>query len=98
MLRRGAIRHCRERLRVMNILPKLIALLCLMFPLSALAFTDQELVNGPLHGTLTLPDGDDPVPAILILPGSGPVDRNGNFPGAENNSLKLLAEGLAARG
>jgi pimeloyl-ACP methyl ester carboxylesterase len=40
------------------------------------------------------------VPLAVIIPGSGPTDRNGNsplIPGA-NNSLKLLAEGLAAHG
>jgi pimeloyl-ACP methyl ester carboxylesterase len=82
----------------MNILSKLIAILCFVFPVSALAFTDQDVTNGDLHGTLTLPDGDGTASAVLILPGSGPVDRNGNLPGAENNSLKLVAEGLAAQG
>ena len=32
---------------------------------------------------------------IVIIPGSGPTDRNGNQGGMINNSLKLLAEGLA---
>lgn len=31
----------------------------------------------------------------VIIPGSGPTDRNGNQGGMINNSLKLLAEGLA---
>jgi uncharacterized protein len=38
--------------------------------------------------------------AVVIIAGSGPTDRNGNsplIPGA-NNSLKLLAEGLATHG
>jgi pimeloyl-ACP methyl ester carboxylesterase len=53
-----------------------------------------------LYGNLELPAGHDPVPVVLIIAGSGPTDRNGNskvLPGA-NNSLKLLAEGLAQRG
>jgi hypothetical protein len=40
------------------------------------------------------------MPLVVIIAGSGPTDRNGNsplLPGA-NNSLKLLAEGLAERG
>ncbi|KQQ31918.1 alpha/beta hydrolase [Duganella sp. Leaf126] len=40
------------------------------------------------------------VPVVVLHPGSGPTDRNGNsvaLPGA-NDSLKMLAEGLAARG
>jgi len=40
----------------------------------------------PLHGTL------------LLVAGSGPVDRDGNLPSLRNDSLRLLAEGLAARG
>ena len=56
--------------------------------------------TGDIFGTLTLPAGPTPVPVALIIAGSGPTDRNGNsavLPGA-NNSLKMLAEGLAARG
>jgi alpha-beta hydrolase superfamily lysophospholipase len=36
----------------------------------------------------------------LIIAGSGPTDRNGNSPAIQgaNNSLKYLAEGLAAQG
>ena len=52
----------------------------------------------PLAGTLLLPDGPGPHPALLLLPGSGPVDRDGNLPGLACNSLRLLAEGLAAHG
>ncbi len=53
-----------------------------------------------IYGTLELPAGKDPTPVVLIIAGSGPTDRNGNskaLPGA-NNSLKMLADGLAARG
>ena len=59
-----------------------------------------ETSTGTLHGTLLVPSGQGPHPAVLIIAGSGPTDRNGNtplVPGA-NNSLKLLAEGLAAQG
>lgn len=52
----------------------------------------------PLHGTLELPEGAGPYPAILIHPGSGPTDRNGNLPGAANNSLRFLAEELSRQG
>lgn len=52
----------------------------------------------PLQGTLLLPDGAGPHPALILLPGSGPVDRDGNLPGLANNSLRLLAEGLAGHG
>lgn len=57
--------------------------------------------GGKLHGTLLVPAaGRAPYPVVLIIAGSGPTDRNGNsplLPGA-NNSLRYLAEGLAAGG
>jgi pimeloyl-ACP methyl ester carboxylesterase len=63
----------------------------------AAAWTEHEVVSGQLHGTLTRPDAAKQIPAALILSGSGPVDRNGNFPGGNNDSLKLLAHALAER-
>jgi pimeloyl-ACP methyl ester carboxylesterase len=57
-----------------------------------------EVDPAPVVGTLALPPGTGEVPGIVILPGSGPVDRDGNFPGGRNDSLRLLAHGLAARG
>ncbi len=61
-------------------------------------FVEVPVELDGLYGTLTLPDGDAAVPVALILAGSGPVDRNGNMPGMVNNSLRLLAEGLASEG
>ena len=52
-----------------------------------------------LRGTLTLPAGDKPAPALLLIPGSGPTDRNGNQPPAlVTDLLKQLAERLAREG
>jgi alpha-beta hydrolase superfamily lysophospholipase len=45
-----------------------------------------------------MPKGSGSVSTVLILAGSGPVDRNGNLPNARNDSLRLLAQGLAAQG
>lgn len=56
--------------------------------------------TGRLFGTLVVPDGRTPMALVVIIAGSGPTDRNGNsplLPGA-NNSLKMLADGLAAHG
>ncbi|HYN82953.1 MAG TPA: alpha/beta fold hydrolase [Gemmatimonadaceae bacterium] len=69
-----------------------------------LAMTQEPVTlktaTGEISGTLVLPAAGTPVPVVLIIAGSGPTDRNGNspaIPGA-NNSLRMLAEGLAARG
>jgi pimeloyl-ACP methyl ester carboxylesterase len=53
---------------------------------------------GTLHGTLEQPDGPARA-AALILPGSGPTDRDGNSPlGLVSDAYRLLAEGLATQG
>ena len=53
--------------------------------------------SGALAGTLVDPGGK--APAVLIVPGSGPTDRDGNSPlGVIAGSYRLLAQGLAARG
>jgi uncharacterized protein len=59
-----------------------------------------ETSTGTLYGTLTMPRSRSLMPIVLIIPGSGPTDRDGNssFLKGPNNSIKLLAEGLAAQG
>ena len=53
--------------------------------------------QGALAGTLVDPDKD--APAILIIPGSGPTDRDGNNPlGVKGGVYRQLAEALAAKG
>ena len=52
----------------------------------------------PLHGTLLSPEGAVQATAV-ILPGSGPTDRDGDSPlGVTAGTYRLLAEGLAAEG
>ncbi|MGQ2991775.1 alpha/beta hydrolase [Brevundimonas sp.] len=52
----------------------------------------------PLHGTLLTPEGATRAAAVII-PGSGPTDRDGNSPlGVTGGVLRQLAEGLAERG
>ncbi len=54
-----------------------------------------------LHGSLLLPSLEqsaEPFAVAIIIAGSGPTDRNGNNVMMLNNSLKMLAEGLAERG
>ncbi|MNJ24583.1 Alpha/beta hydrolase family protein [compost metagenome] len=63
--------------------------------------TPVELASSPapLHGTLLTPEGETRAAAV-ILPGSGPTDRDGNSPqfGIRAGTYRLLAEGLAERG
>jgi uncharacterized protein len=50
----------------------------------------------PLPGTLTLPRGDGPFPAVVLLHGSGPQDRDETI--GPNKPLRDLAWGLASQG
>ncbi len=53
---------------------------------------------GALRGTM-LATENSKGPAVLIIPGSGPTDRDGNNPlGIKGSPYKLLAAGLAAKG
>jgi pimeloyl-ACP methyl ester carboxylesterase len=57
--------------------------------------------GGKLSGSLLMPQsGPGQAPVALIIAGSGPTDRDGNSPliKGKNNSLKMLAEALAAQG
>lgn len=88
-------------LPVEALIPRAMGALLLAATLAAPAEAriTRDLAQGGLHGTLTLPDATDtPVPAVLILPGSGPVDRDGNMPGLTNDGLKQLGDALADRG
>ena len=73
-------------------------------PSAASTSREVTLADGTvtLHGTLLLPDGEARVPGVVIVAGSGPTDRDGNSrvgaTGLHNDSLKLLATSLAARG
>lgn len=59
-----------------------------------------EVVAGDvrLSGTLCMPDDEGPHPAVLLVSGSGPLDRDSNMPGQRLDVAKSLAEGLATRG
>jgi dienelactone hydrolase len=67
---------------------------------TANSFTEQalELHNGDyvLPGTLTLPKGSGPFPAVVLVQGSGPHDQDETI--GPNKTFKDLAWGLASRG
>ncbi len=51
-----------------------------------------------LAGTLALPAGDGPFPAVLLIVGSGPVDRNEDMPGFNSDVTAQIAASLAKAG
>ena len=63
-------------------------------------FTEREVTVGTgdwkLPGTLTLPTSKGPFPAIVLVHGSGPNDRDESV--GPNKTFKDLALGLASRG
>ncbi|MEZ4841955.1 MAG: alpha/beta hydrolase [Flavobacteriaceae bacterium] len=66
-------------------------------------FSQNEIIGEELSipskkmdvkGTFLIPQNFSKGKIVILIPGSGPTDRNGNQPGFTNNSLKLLAEAL----
>ncbi len=64
------------------------------------AFHERQVVVGKepwaLPGTLTLPKGTGPFPAVVLVHGSGPQDRDESI--GANKPFKDLAWGLASQG
>jgi hypothetical protein len=64
------------------------------------SFTESEITVGTgkwaLPGTLTIPKGDGPFPAVILVHGSGPNDRDESIGGTK--TFKDLAWGLASNG
>ncbi len=67
---------------------------------TASAFRDEPFTvdagGWPLPGTLSMPIGDGPFPAVVLVHGSGPNDRDESI--GPNKPFRDLAEGLASRG
>lgn len=59
-----------------------------------------EIQTGRVFGTLLVPDREQPHPVVLFIAGSGTTNRDGNSEKMKrgNNSLRMLAEGLARGG
>jgi hypothetical protein len=64
--------------------------------------SEHEVVipSGPLHlaGTLRLPDSGLPCPAVLLIPGSGQVDRDENAARLPINAFRDIAVHLSEQG
>jgi len=73
-------------------------------PIQREGFVDYPIVIGegtafPLDGILSMPDDvTGPVPAVVIVHGSGANDMDGTMPGAGNTPYRDIAEFLAANG
>ena len=59
-----------------------------------------QLDSTTVYGTFVRPAGPGPVPAVVMVAGSGPTDRDWNSPllPGSNGSARLLAEALAQAG
>lgn len=64
------------------------------------SFTEKEVTVGEgewaLPGTLSIPKGDGPFPALVLVHGSGPSDRDESY--GPNKTFRDLAWGLSSRG
>jgi dienelactone hydrolase len=71
---------------------------------SGIGYTEQDvsLPGGAsdvtLAGTLTIPDGDGPHPAVVLMSGSGPQDRDESLPGMTLRPFGLVADALGRAG
>jgi pimeloyl-ACP methyl ester carboxylesterase len=93
----------------MNAMKKIVLVLLLLIGLvSVQASTHSDTTtessynlitsSGTIMGSLLLPAATEKMPVVLIIAGSGPTDRNGNNPMMKNESLRMLAQGLAVKG
>lgn len=78
-------------------LATLAMLLCAATAHAAPSANESIVHAGPLTGTMAGPK--TAAPAMLIIPGSGPTDRDGNnLLGVKGSPYKVLAQALAERG
>ena len=82
-----------------------IILPLLIFLLGISSYSQDDFSIQPLSATEWI-DGDLYLPAkeskdaslVILIPGSGPTDRNGNQVGMQTNAYKFLAEELSKKG
>jgi hypothetical protein len=73
---------------------KKILLILLIIGVNTLLIAQELNISYHIQGTLLTPEKKSNILAIII-PGSGPTDRDGNQNFMKNNSLKFLAQNLA---
>lgn len=92
-----------QRMRLGTVIVAVAAALLLAGSAQAADRADREVTApgplAPLHGALLEAAAPATAPVVLILPGSGPTDRDGNNPlGVTAAPYRLLAQALAAQG
>jgi pimeloyl-ACP methyl ester carboxylesterase len=75
----------------------------LLFAQEKSKISESEIVlntsTGNIYGTLTVADNVNKTPVIIIIPGSGAPDRDGNMqPVLQTNTYKMLSEKFAESG
>lgn len=66
---------------------------------SEYTYAEESVKVGDLNGKLTLPDTVNQVPAVIIIPGSGPTDMDGTIYSLktyQDLALKLATKGIAS--
>lgn len=77
---------------------------CGLFAQTKVDFSESEIAlktsSGYLYGTVTIPVNIKTSPIVIIIPGSGAPDRNGNCApiGLHTNNFKMLSESFAENG
>jgi len=67
------------------------------FPYNIEAFQfENKQVGITLHGTLTLPEGEGPFPAAILISGSGPTDRDQTI--YDHKTFSVIADYLTRQG
>jgi uncharacterized protein len=71
-------------------------------PAKPFPYVEEEVIFGggadgiTLAGTLTLPKGEGPFPAVVLIPGSGPQDRDESL--ASHRPFLLIADAFTRKG
>ena len=74
------------------------------YPIKPYPYIEEEIEyknikdNVTLSATLTTPYGNGQYPAVILIAGGGPVDRNGYTPGVEHQTFLVLADYLTRHG
>ncbi|RYM33347.1 alpha/beta hydrolase [Brumimicrobium glaciale] len=83
---------------------KWLVLVALFLSTSLFSWSQKEkevnvkIEKGTIYGNLISVENYKENPVVIIIPGSGPTDRNGNNPFMQPNTYKLLTKELAKNG